>query len=101
MGDRPTRATGDDSSLVINSNSRSGQEFFPLKMIKSVFDRLPKRASPFFKPDLSRYDKSAIHDIESCETDSAAILKYEIAWDISRGFPVDQRLMALTVGRGG
>lgn len=59
-------------------------------MIKSVFDRLPKRASPFFKPDndLSRYDKSASHDIESCETDRAAILKYEIAWDISRGFPV-------------
>ena len=57
-------------------------------MIKSVFDRLPKRASPFFKPDISRYDKSASHDIESCETDRAAILKYEIAWDISRGFPV-------------
>ena len=86
MGDRPTREPGDASSLAINSNSASGQEFFPLKMIKSVFDGLPKRASPFFKPDLSRYDKSASHDIESCETDNAAILKYEIAWDISRGF---------------
>ena len=90
MGDRPTRTTEDASSLMINTNSASRQEFFPLMMIKSVFDRLPKRASPFFKPDndLSRYDKSASHDIESCETDRAAMLKYEIAWDISRGFPV-------------
>ena len=90
MGDRPTRTTEDASSLMINTNSASRQEFFPIMMIKSVFDRLPKRASTCFKPDndLSRYDKSASHDIESCETDRAAMLKYEIAWDISRGFPV-------------
>ena len=86
---------------MINSNSASRQDFFPLKMIKSVFDHLPKRASPFFKPDLSRYDKSASQDMESCETDRTTILKYEIAWDISRGFPVDQSSMTLRKGRGG